>query len=606
MINLQKIPEILTTRKQWVLWKLVDKGDGRPTKVPFQPSGQPAKANTPDTWSTFLDCVTRYERGGFDGIGFEFSNDDEFCGIDLDGCRDPASGKVETWAKDIILEVDTYAEVSPSQTGVKLFVVGKSPLQSGRKKILTDTPKCGDKTPAIEVYDWGRYFAVTGWRLAGQVDPQPRQEQLTGIVKRLWPEDEGKPREYFYGNQAVLERARKYVAKLPPAVSGQGGHDVTFKAACVLALGFGLPEPEAMQVLGEWNQTCQPPWSDKDLVHKVRDAAKQSGERNYLRNVQPQNWEGIKLPEYKTKTNPKPEPRITTLAQAARNYITSIEEGKTDLIELGLPDVDYAIGGGVERGELVILAARPSHGKSAAALQCAHHWTAEQRGVVMISEEMSSLALGKRTIQFVSDTPEEHWRTSLPLLKNQITSYGETHASCLIAESCGTAESACEQIEKAVSEFNVQCAIVDYAQILRSPGKSRYEQVTATSILLKQTAIKHNIVLLMLCQLSREIESRTKFTPVMSDIKETGQLEQDADVIMFLVWPHRIDNEKPAGEYLFFIAKNRNRAINQACVKARFLPARQMIVHPKIQESRNYEPSFDNWNQGADDGGFPR
>jgi hypothetical protein len=80
----------------------------------------------------------------------------------------------------------------------------------------------------------------------------------------------------------VGERARKYLAKVPPAVSGAGGHDQTFHAACVLVQGFALDRGPALALLGEWNQSCQPPWSDAELEHKIEDALNQPGERGYL------------------------------------------------------------------------------------------------------------------------------------------------------------------------------------------------------------------------------------------------------------------------------------------------------------------------------------
>jgi hypothetical protein len=72
----------------------------------------------------------------------------------------------------------------------------------------------------------------------------------------------------------VLERARRYVAKCPPAISKQEGHKATFKVACVLVRGFALGEAEALRVLREWNQSCQPPWSEAELQHKVTSAAR--------------------------------------------------------------------------------------------------------------------------------------------------------------------------------------------------------------------------------------------------------------------------------------------------------------------------------------------
>ena len=71
----------------------------------------------------------------------------------------------------------------------------------------------------------------------------------------------------------VIERARRYLAKCSPAVSGQGGHNATYHVAAVLVHGFALPESDARSLLSEWNQTCVPPWSEAALRHKLRSAA---------------------------------------------------------------------------------------------------------------------------------------------------------------------------------------------------------------------------------------------------------------------------------------------------------------------------------------------
>ena len=72
----------------------------------------------------------------------------------------------------------------------------------------------------------------------------------------------------------LVRRARAYLAKIEPAVSGEGGHNRTFRAACVLTHKFGLTFEQAWPLLKEWNERCQPPWSDVELVHKLDDALK--------------------------------------------------------------------------------------------------------------------------------------------------------------------------------------------------------------------------------------------------------------------------------------------------------------------------------------------
>ncbi len=75
----------------------------------------------------------------------------------------------------------------------------------------------------------------------------------------------------------LYERVRNYVAKMPAAVSGQGGHDSTIHVACVLMQGFDLPRAEARQILDEYNARCAPPWSDRELEHKLNQADKMPG-----------------------------------------------------------------------------------------------------------------------------------------------------------------------------------------------------------------------------------------------------------------------------------------------------------------------------------------
>jgi hypothetical protein len=75
----------------------------------------------------------------------------------------------------------------------------------------------------------------------------------------------------------LLRRARAYLATIEGAISGQRGHDRTFRAACVLVQKFGLTVAQALPLLLEWNETCEPPWSEKELLHKLQDAERLRG-----------------------------------------------------------------------------------------------------------------------------------------------------------------------------------------------------------------------------------------------------------------------------------------------------------------------------------------
>jgi primase-polymerase (primpol)-like protein len=144
------IPEELKVRPQWVDWKL-EECDGDLTKVPYAPrTGRRASSTDLLTWCTFEEALDAFWAGRYVGIGFVFSSGDPYCGVDLDGCRNPQTGEVEEWAQKIIGDLGGYAEVSPRGRGVHVIVRGKTPSR---------------RRGAIEVYCSERFFTMTGWVL---------------------------------------------------------------------------------------------------------------------------------------------------------------------------------------------------------------------------------------------------------------------------------------------------------------------------------------------------------------------------------------------------------------------------------------------------------
>lgn len=586
---MKHVPKELTSHAQWVLWKTVER-DGQKTKLPFQLSGELAKTNDPETWNTFEEVVAHSD--GFDGPGFVFTSDDPFIGIDLDGCcRDPKTGNVSGWAMEIVKRFGSYAELSPTKTGIKIFVSGEWPFDGGRKTMIAETPFCS-KLPGIEVYAERRFFAVTGWKLKGtSPNVLPSQDAIDWLVRKYFTQSSQPAFDYsvpLHTDETILKRARKYIEKVPEAISGQRGHDRAFYAACRLVLGFGLPKSDALALLCEWNQTCVPPWSLKELEHKVDEAEKQPGPRNYLRDVLPERWEKMSLPNHaRAEPDASRVLEIHTLEDAAKSYIGRIESGEQSaFIQTGMRELDEALEGGYEFGEMLVLAARPSHGKSAIALQMAHAANASGHAVIMISEEMSVRSLGKRVIQFASDVPQEDWHEQYGLVKNDLSSHFGHRKPTYVIEDCGTAKRAVEEIEKAYYERGCKIALVDYAQLLRNDGKSQYEKVSNTSVMLKSVGKRLGVAVICLCQLNRDIEKRAKFIPQPSDLKDSGQFEQDADVIVFLVWPHRINAKHNPHEYKLFVSKNRNRAIVTPAFTMHFNPSRQMVL-PEIMSDPN-------------------
>lgn len=115
----------------------------------------------------------------------------------------------------------------------------------------------------------------------------------------------------------LIERARRYLAKMPPAVSGQHGHDQTFAVACTLVQGFGLSVAEAAPLFAHYNTRCSPPWSERDLAHKLADAERAApppeGRGHLARSTGPASPRPSSSP-----VSPLPPPTTTPIPDATQ------------------------------------------------------------------------------------------------------------------------------------------------------------------------------------------------------------------------------------------------------------------------------------------------
>jgi primase-polymerase (primpol)-like protein len=170
---------------QWVLWRgadRIDKKTGEVTgldKVPYTVHLYKASTTNPYTWASFDQCVkalpaaleeweaedpSAYREGG---LGFVLTANDPFTGIDFDHCRNPETGDIAPWAQQIVNALKSYTEVSPSGTGLRLFVRGKLPKEIGHN------------ASPVEIYDRTKYLTVTGNHLPGT--PTTITERQAGI-----------------------------------------------------------------------------------------------------------------------------------------------------------------------------------------------------------------------------------------------------------------------------------------------------------------------------------------------------------------------------------------------------------------------------------------
>jgi replicative DNA helicase len=221
---------------------------------------------------------------------------------------------------------------------------------------------------------------------------------------------------------------------------------------------------------------------------------------------------------------------------------------------------------GLQKGDLLILAARPSMGKTALALNMALNTAQEGFSVGIFSLEMPAEQLILRILSSESGIP-------LQKIRNATISSEEwvelTNAAARLAElrlfiddSAGLSiMDIRSKARKIKAEHNVDLFILDYLQLLHSTQRheNRHQEVSEISRSLKGLSKELRVPILALSQLSRAVESRVDKRPMMSDLRESGALEQDADVIMFLYRDivYNPETENPALTELI-IGKQRN------------------------------------------------
>jgi len=270
--NFDNIPNELKEYPHWVCWA-VEQRAGKETKVPYSPHGGKAKADDPSTWGTFEQAKTYLEQHeNLAGIGYVFSADDPFCGIDLDKCRDAESGIIETDAQKIIEDFGSYTEISPSGRGVHIIISGKKEGNKCRK----------DK---IEIYDSERYFTVTGNVLNEHGGIEERQEQLDKLYDSLFAQREEKssaskqPAKVSLDDRTIIEKAKrakdgaKFTALWEGNIEGYRSQSEADLALCCLLAFWTGGDDERIDRLFRQSGLNRAKLDREDYVERTIDAA---------------------------------------------------------------------------------------------------------------------------------------------------------------------------------------------------------------------------------------------------------------------------------------------------------------------------------------------
>ena len=262
------------------------------------------------------------------------------------------------------------------------------------------------------------------------------------------------------------------------------------------------------------------------------------------------------------------------IRQVVMNAMEKIElaaknKGSVTGIPTGFIDLDYRTSG-MQPSDLVLIAARPSMGKTAFVLNIAQHVAFRQNKTVAIfSLEMSKEQLVNRMFSLESRVDAQHLRTGQ--LNDQeweklIESAGVIGRSNLIIDdtpgiSISELRSKCRKYKL---EHDLSMIVIDYLQLMSGSGRSdsRQQEISDISRSLKSIARELSVPVLALSQLSRAVEQRPDHRPMLSDLRESGAIEQDADVVMFIYrddYYNKDTETKDVAEII--IAKQRNGPI---------------------------------------------
>ena len=263
------------------------------------------------------------------------------------------------------------------------------------------------------------------------------------------------------------------------------------------------------------------------------------------------------------------------IRQVVMNTLENIErasktKGSVTGLPTGFTDLDYKTSG-LQPSDFILIAARPSMGKTAFVLNIAQYMAFKKdKAVAIFSLEMSREQLMNRLVSMESKVDSQNLRTGN--LKDEdwsklIESAGMIGESKLIIDdtpgiSIGELRSKCRKYKL---EHGLDIVIIDYLQLMTGSGRrtdSRQQEISDISRALKALARELNVPVVALSQLSRAVEQRTDHRPMLSDLRESGAIEQDADVVMFIYrddYYNKDSEDKGIAEII--IAKQRNGPI---------------------------------------------
>ena len=267
------------------------------------------------------------------------------------------------------------------------------------------------------------------------------------------------------------------------------------------------------------------------------------------------------------------------LTQAIKN-LEKMQSKKGSVVGIpsGIIDLDN-VTAGFRKSDLIVIAGRPSMGKTALALSIARNAALESKvPTAIFSLEMSSDQLAQRLLSSEARIDGQKARTGrlqTARWKDVVIASGKLADAPLFIDdtpalSILDLRSRARRLKR---EENIGLLVVDYLQLMQGPRRSenRQQEISYITQSLKALAKELDIPVIALSQLSRAVESRTNKRPVLSDLRESGAIEQDADLVIFLYRPYVYDDKKVDQKGLAYLIVAKQRSGPTRTVKATFI-----------------------------------
>lgn len=243
------------------------------------------------------------------------------------------------------------------------------------------------------------------------------------------------------------------------------------------------------------------------------------------------------------------------------HQITGEEKDKNKAVMTGFADLDRLMTG-LNKTDLIVLAARPAMGKTSFALNIAHNVALRGHKVAVFSLEMSAEQLASRVLSDESNINSRSLRTG-ELTPDDWVKFAQaadtlSHCELYIDDTPGITTA--EMKARCRREKNLELVIIDYLQLMSAGQRveNRVQEISQITRNLKIMAKDLNVPVIVLSQLSRSVEQRSEHRPQLSDLRESGSIEQDADIVLFLSREGNGQSEENLNQVTCIVAKNRH------------------------------------------------